>query len=73
MGSSNIEETDLIGVGKDYVGLKKLCQIIERSYPATLKMLQKGQIKGYRSGQEWRIKLTEVRRFLEYGNHPDSE
>lgn len=72
MASSANEETDLFSGVRDYVGIKQLCKIIERSYPATLRMLQKGQIKGYRSGQEWRVKLTEVRRFLDQGNHPDS-
>lgn len=72
MASSTNEETDLFSGVRDYVGIKQLRKIIERSYPATLRMLQKGQIKGYRSGQEWRVKLTEVRRFLDQGNHPDS-
>ena len=58
---------------RDYVGIRRLSELIERSYPTTLNMLHTKKIIGTRHGTEWRIKLTEVRRFLEQGNHPDSQ
>jgi excisionase family DNA binding protein len=58
---------------KDYVGISKLAELIDRSYPTTLKMVQTDKIHGTRHGSEWRIKLLEVRRFLEQGNNPNPE
>lgn len=70
--SPNKDETSSSGV-RDYVGIDKLSKLIERSYPATLRMVHSDKITGTRHGTEWRIKLTEVKRFLEQGNNPNPQ
>lgn len=68
------ESSDSLGSGvKDYVGITKLAVLIDRSYPTALKMVQQDKIHGTQHGAEWRIKLTEVRRFLEQGNNPNPQ
>lgn len=70
----NLGETSTsIGGVKDWVGLRKLSELIARSYPTTLKMVKADKIHGSRHGNEWQIKLTEVRRFLEQGNNPNPQ
>lgn len=76
MGSpANTDGTSASGGGdvKDWVGIDKLSELIDRSYPTTLKMVQSDKIHGTRHGVEWRIKLLEVRRFLEQGNNPNPQ
>jgi excisionase family DNA binding protein len=67
------DETSTLGGVKDYIGIEKLSVIIGRTYPTTLKMVHQDKIKGTQHGAEWRIKLTEVRRFLEQGNNPNPQ
>lgn len=57
----------------DYLTMPQLCKAIGFSRPAALRLLQKRRIIGYQAGGHWRIKKTEVRRFLEFGNHPNSD
>lgn len=71
--SLNDEEARALQGVEPYVNADRLAELINKSYPVTLRMLRKKQIKGTRHGTEWRVKLSEVRRFLEHGNHPDSE
>lgn len=71
--SSAKDETFASGGVKDYLGIKELKDVIGKSYPTTLRMIRLKQILAYQVGNEWRIKKTEVRRFLEQGNHPDSK
>lgn len=71
---ANAGSSSSIGEGTDdYVGIEKLSHIIERSYPTTLKMVQSDKITGTRHGVEWRIKLIEVRRYLEHGNNKNPQ
>lgn len=69
----NAEEETITSGVRDYVGIDKLSKLIERSYPATLRMVHSDKISGTRHGTEWRIKLTEVKRFLDFGNNPNPQ
>ncbi len=71
--SSVNDETFSSGGVIDFVLIGRLKDIIGKSYPTTLRMIHLKQIQAYQVGKEWRIKNTEVRRFLEQGNHPDSK
>lgn len=71
--SLNDEEALALQGVEPTVNAHRLSELICKSYPNTLKMLRRKQIKATRHGSEWRVKLSEVRRFLEHGNHPDSE
>lgn len=69
--SANDETFAPPGGVDDYVTVKQACVIINRSYPTTLKMVKAKKLLGYQAGSEWRVKKSELRRFLEHGNHPN--
>lgn len=59
------------GLAMNWVTVRKMSLIIEKSYQTTLKLVKAGQIKAVKVGGDYRIYENEVRRFLNYGNHPD--
>lgn len=56
--------------GEKWVSIKTLSAILERSYPATLKMIKAGHVRAVRIGGRWRIYESEVLRLLRKGNFP---
>jgi excisionase family DNA binding protein len=65
-GTSDQENSGVI----DFVTMPQLCEQIQMSRPAVLRLLQHNCILHYRVGNKIRVKKTELRRFLENGNHP---
>jgi excisionase family DNA binding protein len=59
--------------GEGWVTLKKMAILIEKDYRTTRKLIVDGKIRAIRVGGTFRIYESEVRRFLQQGNHPDPQ
>ena len=56
---------------KDEITLLKLdqvCKAIKISYPTLLNYIKTGKLRGIRIGGQWRVSLSELKRFGKEGN-----
>lgn len=65
-------EEEIERLRADRVSLKKASALMGLSYPTTLKYVHEKKIQAIWIGNGWKISKYEIRRFLEFGNHPDS-
>ena len=75
MDSSSPNRTDEEEIDKlraDRVTIAKAAALMGLSYPTILKYVHAKKIQAVWIGNGWKISKYEIRRFLEFGNHPDS-
>jgi excisionase family DNA binding protein len=76
MDSSNPNlgsEEEINKLRAERVSLKRAAPLIGMSYPTLLRLVHDKKIKAIKIGNGWKVTKYEIRRFLEFGNHPDSE
>lgn len=60
-------------VPKERISVRELSREIGVNYITALGYIHDGKIKGIKIGGQWKVAREEVDRFLQLGNHPDSE
>lgn len=69
--NGNGENTFELKAVDDFLTMPQVVTAINHSRPMVLRLLQSKKLLGYKDGDRWKVKKSEVRRFLEQGNHPD--
>lgn len=73
-GSGNEDTSDDSDDFKDEtIGVTKLCEILGLTRPPVHRLLKREAILSFMRGGSRRIKKTEVKRYLEQGDHPNSK
>lgn len=70
--SPNGTDEEIDRLRADRVSLKKAAVLMGLSYPTLLKYVHDKKVQAIWIGNGWKISKYEIRRFLEFGNHPDS-
>lgn len=66
-------EEEINKLRAERVSLKRAAVLMGMSYPTLLKYVHEKKVAAIKIGNGWKVTKYEIRRFLEFGNHPASE
>lgn len=66
-------EEEINKLRAERVSLKRAAVLMGLSYPTLLKYVHEKKVAAIKIGNGWKVTKYEIRRFLEFGNHPSSQ
>lgn len=65
-------EEEINKLRAERVSLKRAAVLMGMSYPTLLKYVHEKKVAAIKIGSGWKVTKYEIRRFLEFGNHPSA-